>query len=117
MAPKPKRRQWTPAKDTLVVNGVAVEWSLSKDGMVQYGAKVDGKRPTFTLRKVETEADAPRRVREALKPRDADNGVDAADGSVPEDDEPPGRKEDKEILNAAISRASTWRCGMGGRSD
>ena len=80
MAPKPKRRQWTPAKDTLVVNGVAVEWSLSKDGMVQYGAKVDGKRPTFTLRKVETEADAPRRVREALRPRDADNGVDAADG-------------------------------------
>ena len=71
MAPKPKRKQWTPTKDTLIVDGVPIEWSLSKDGMVQYGAKVDGKRPTFMLRKAETEADAPRRVLEVLKPRHA----------------------------------------------
>ena len=50
---------WTPTKDTLIVDGVPIEWSLSKDCMVQYGAKVDGKRPTFMLRKDQAQV-APR---------------------------------------------------------
>ena len=60
----PKRTQWAPCKDSVDVDGVAVEWSLSKDGIVQYGPKAGGKRPTFTLRKAETEIDVPRLVAE-----------------------------------------------------
>ena len=63
------RREYVPAKGVVHANGAAVDWSLSKHGMVQYGPKVNGRRATFTLRKAESEADAPRRIEAELLSR------------------------------------------------